>query len=270
MSRYAVLGHPVKHSLSPRIHALFAEQTGVSLDYKALEVPLDGFTEFVQDLYLQGYQGMNVTVPFKAEAWRLSRHSSERARAAQAVNTLMRTSDGWDGENTDGIGLLRDLQQNLKLKLAGKRILVLGAGGAVRGVLQPLLSMNPACLHIANRTVEKAIQLAQEFQAFGPVSGSGLEGPFDTSFDLIINGTAASLQGARLSLADGILAQGGTCYDMMYADKPTAFEQWGHQQGAAMSVNGLGMLVEQAAESFCLWHHVLPETRIVMASLREY
>jgi shikimate dehydrogenase len=212
---------------------------------------------------------MNVTLPFKGEAWQLCDHSSERAEAAQAVNTLIRTSDGWKGENTDGVGLLRDLQQNHNLELAGKRILVLGAGGAVRGVLQPLFSVSPVCLHIANRTAEKAIQLANDFQAFGPISGSGLEGPFDLPFDLIINGTAASLQGAKLNIADGLLIRGGTCYDMMYADKPTTFELWGNQQGAAISVNGLGMLVEQAAESFRLWHGVLPDTQDVLKTMRK-
>jgi shikimate dehydrogenase len=268
MNNYAVLGHPVKHSLSPRIHALFAGQTGISLSYEALEAPLDGFAEFVRDLHVQGYKGMNVTVPFKGEAWQLCNHSSKRAEAAQAVNTLIRTSDGWSGENTDGVGLLRDLQQNLKLELAGKRILLLGAGGAVRGVLSLLLSTSPARLHIANRTAKKAIQLANDFQALGPISGSGLEGPFESPYDLIINGTAASLQGARLNIADGVLAQDGACYDMMYAEKPTTFELWGRQQGAAISVNGLGMLVEQAAESFRLWHGVLPDTKDVLVRLR--
>lgn len=269
MDQYAVLGHPVQHSLSPRIHALFAEQAGISLSYKALEVPLEGFTEFVRDLHVQGYKGMNVTLPFKGEAWQLSHHSSERAQVAQTVNTLIYTSDGWNGENTDGVGLLRDLQQNLKLELMGKRILVLGAGGAVRGVLLPLLSANPAGLHIANRTADKAVQLANDFQAIGPVSGAGLDGPFDLPYDLIINGTAASLQGKVPKIADGLLIEGGICYDMMYANKSTAFELWGRQQGASISINGLGMLIEQAAESFRLWHNILPDTKAVLTSLQK-
>ena len=240
------------------------------LSYKTLEVPLDGFAEFVRDLHVQGYKGMNVTLPFKGEAWQLSHHSSERAQAAQAVNTLIHTPDGWNGENTDGVGLLRDLQQNLKLELTGKQILVLGAGGAVRGVLLPLLSANPAGLHIANRTLDKAIQLANDFQAIGSVSGSGLEGPFDPPYDLIINGTAASLQGDVPKISDGLLIEGGICYDMMYAKKPTAFELWGHQQGAAISINGLGMLIEQAAESFRVWHNILPDTQDVLTRVQKY
>jgi shikimate dehydrogenase len=268
MNMYAVLGHPVKHSLSPQIHALFSEQMGVPLSYEALEVPLDGFVEFVQRLHRKTYQGMNVTVPFKGDAWQLCEQVSERAQAAQAVNTLIRTTNGWRGDNTDGVGLLRDLTQNLMLELTGKRILLLGAGGAVRGVLSPLLTAEPACLHIANRTGDKAVQLANEFVGSGSLLGSGLDGPFDSGFDLIINGTAASLQGETPTIADGLLARGGACYDMMYAEMPTAFETWGHQQGAAMCSNGLGMLVEQAAESFHLWHNVLPDTRSVLALLR--
>jgi shikimate dehydrogenase len=268
MNLYAVLGHPVKHSLSPQIHALFAEQIGITLSYEALEVPLGGFIEFVQDLHCKTYQGMNVTVPFKGDAWQLCEQSSERAQAARAVNTLIRTTSGWYGDNTDGVGLLRDLTQNLMLELTGKRILLLGAGGAVRGVLSLLLTTEPACLHIANRTGDKAVRLANEFVSSGPLSGSGLDGPFDSDFDLIINGTAASLQGETPRMTEGLLACGGTCYDMMYAELPTAFEEWGHQQGAAMCSNGLGMLVEQAAESFYLWHNVLPDTRSVLALLR--
>lgn len=268
MNRYAVLGHPVEHSLSPQIHELFARQSEISLSYEALEVPLDGFTRFVRDLHTRGYQGMNVTLPFKEEAWLLSEDCSDRAQSARAVNTLIRTAAGWRGDNTDGVGLLRDLQQNLKLELTGNRMLILGAGGAVRGVLQPLLSARPASLHIANRTAKRAMQLAHDFVAMGTVSASGLEGPFEPPYDMIINGTAASLRGETPNIADGLLAQGGTCYDMMYASKPTAFMNWGYQQGAGISSDGLGMLVEQAAESFRLWHGILPDTANILASLR--
>ena len=269
MDQYAVLGNPIKHSLSPRIHTLFAEQTGQKLDYQALEVPIDGFSEFATDLHQQGYQGMNVTVPFKSDAWNLSESLSERATAAAAVNTLIRTGTGWQGDNTDGVGLLADLTSNLGINLTHQRILILGAGGAVRGVILPLLSAQPDLLHIANRTAEKAEALAKDFKAQGMVIGSGLNGPFPSRYDLIINGTAASLQGVVPQIPEGLLEVGGCCYDMMYSRQPTAFVQWAKNQGATLSTDGLGMLVEQAAESFFLWRGIRPDTRQILALLRK-
>ena len=264
MDRYAVLGNPVGHSLSPEIHRRFAAQTGQSLQYTALEVPLEHFAQFIADLHAEGLRGMNVTLPFKQQAFALSETLSERASAAGAVNTLIRTDTGWRGDNTDGAGLVADLTANLGLTLANRRILILGAGGAARGVLQPLLAQNPALTHIANRTAEKAHELAETFAAQGELRHSGLTGPFETPYDLIINATAASIHGQTPDIPDGLLAEGGAIYDMMYADKPTAFLEWGQAQGAATLADGLGMLVEQAAESFQQWRGVRPDTRSVL------
>lgn len=269
MDQYAVLGNPVKHSLSPRIHALFSEQTGQLLNYQALEAPVDGFAAFTSELHQQGYQGMNVTVPFKGDAWDLSESLSDRATAAAAVNTLIRTTSGWRGDNTDGVGLLNDLTCNIGIDLTNKRILILGAGGAVRGVILPLLSAQPAVLHIANRTAGKATALAGDFNHPGTLTGSGLDGPFRSQYDLIINGTAASLQGIVPAIPEGLLAAGASCYDMMYSSKPTAFVQWAQKQGAKRSVDGLGMLVEQAAESFFLWRGIRPDTGPILELIRQ-
>ncbi len=268
MDRYAVLGNPIGHSLSPEIHRRFAEQTGQTLQYVALEVPLDGFPEFVADLRAEGFRGMNVTVPFKQEAFAISESLSERARAAGAVNTLIRADAGWRGDNTDGAGLVRDLTRNLGLALRHRRLLLLGAGGAARGVIQPLLAEQPALLHIANRTAEKARHLVANFPGEKELEHSGLDGPFHAPYDLIINATAASLEGVAPAIPDGLLAKGGAIYDMMYSDRPTAFIEWGRAQGAAIAADGLGMLVEQAAESFYLWRGVRPDTRPVLTALR--
>ncbi len=268
--RYAVLGNPIKHSQSPRIHQQFAAQTEQSISYEALEAPLDDFEGFVGQLGEQGYRGMNVTVPFKEQAWRLCTHRSERAEHAGAVNTLIREGDGsgWRGDNTDGIGLLNDLQENAGVDLGGKRILLLGAGGAVRGVLLPLLDANPASLHIANRTASKAEALAKDFANRGQLSGSGYDFAVDAPFDVIINGTAASLSGDVPPVPDGAVSPDTLCYDMMYSATPTAFMRWAERHGAA-SRDGLGMLVEQAAESFYLWRGVRPETGSVLKNMRE-
>ncbi|MGF1546387.1 MAG: shikimate dehydrogenase [Thiotrichales bacterium] len=268
MDRYAVLGHPVQHSLSPRIHTLFAAQTGENLSYAALEAPLDGFAEFVRDLHTAGYRGMNVTIPFKADAYALSEHCSERATRAKAANTLIRTATGFRGDNTDGAGLLRDLTHNLGLDLTGRRILLLGAGGAARGVLAPLLAAAPASLHIANRTVATAQQLAADFADLGTVRASGFAGPYPDRFDLIINATAASLHGELPPLPATLVGADTICYDMMYAREPTAFMRWGQDRGAALSVDGLGMLVEQAAEAFYVWRGIRPRTAPVLEALR--
>ncbi len=268
MDRYAVIGNPVKHSLSPRIHALFAQQYGQAISYEALEAPLDGFPAFVLKLYDAGYLGLNVTVPFKQQAWALADTLSEAAQMAEAVNTLIHGETGWRGDNTDGKGLVNDLLNNLHLSLNNQRVLILGAGGAVRGVLLPLLQQTPALLHIANRTATKAQALAAQFAHLGSVRGSGLEGPYDAGFDLIINGTASSLQGSVPDIPPELVKPDTLCYDMMYADSPTAFVAWGRRQGAAQSVDGLGMLVEQAAESFYLWRGQRPQTKPVLQQLR--
>lgn len=268
MRQFAVFGNPIAHSRSPQIHQLFAGQTGIELQYQALLAPLDGFAASVARFFEQG-SGANVTVPFKEEAFALADELTARARRAGAVNTLHKTADGkLLGDNTDGAGLVNDLLNN-GIELQGRRILVLGAGGAVRGILQPLLAHAPAELCIANRTVEKAEQLCREFAELGPVVACGFDW-IETSVDLIINGTSASLQGELPPLADSLVKKGHTCcYDMMYGKQQTLFNRWAQQQGAAKTIDGLGMLVEQAAEAFYVWNGVRPETAPVLAHLRE-
>ncbi|WP_236207605.1 shikimate dehydrogenase [Pseudomonas tohonis] len=268
MDRYAVFGNPIGHSKSPLIHRLFAAQTGQALEYEALLAPLDDFTGFARAFFVQGLGG-NVTVPFKEQAFQMADSLSERARRAGAVNTLKRLEDGsLLGDNTDGAGLVGDLMRNAGLELAGQRILLLGAGGAVRGVLEPLLAQRPAAVVIANRTVEKAEQLAREFADLGPVLASGFDW-LEEPVDLIVNGTSASLAGELPPISPSLIEAGHTaCYDMMYGAQATAFNRWAQEQGAARTLDGLGMLVEQAAEAFLLWRGVRPETAPVLAELR--
>lgn len=267
--RYAVFGNPIAHSKSPQIHRLFAQQTGQDLTYETILAPLDDFTSVAKDFFQQG-QGANITVPFKEDAYRLADQLTERARLAGAVNTLKRQADGsLLGDNTDGAGLLNDLSNNAGISLTGLNILLLGAGGAVRGVLEPLLAQQPARLVIANRTEEKAAHLASLFADFGLVEVSHFEA-LQTPFDLIINGTSASLSGAVPPIPVLCVQAGHTlCYDMMYSKEPTAFNRWALECGAARALDGLGMLVEQAAESFALWRGVRPETQSVLSLLRE-
>lgn len=267
--RYAVFGHPIGHSQSPRIHTLFAEQTGQNLVYTAEDVPPESFETSVRQFFAAGGKGLNCTVPLKELAFRIADTLSERARRGKAVNTLALRPDGTVfGDNTDGLGLVRDLTTNLGLELPGRRILLLGAGGASRGILAPLLELRPERLAIANRTAEKARLLAAEFADLGPVGGGGFETLVGKSFDLILNATAASLSGALPELPEGLLAKEGVCYDLAYGREPTAFVRWGEREGASLSVDGLGMLVEQAAEAFCLWRGVRPETRPVIEALK--
>lgn len=268
--RYAVFGHPISHSKSPRIHGLFAQQTGQSLEYMAQDVPAELFEKSVSEFLRQGGRGLNCTIPLKELAWRLADRCSERAQRAKAVNTLKLEADGsLSGENTDGVGLVRDLRANLGLRLTGKRILLLGAGGASRGILQPLLAESPHSLVIANRTEEKATQLAQEFAGLGVISACGFADLAGQHFDLILNATATSLQGEIPPLPDDALATGGACYDLAYGTKPTPFLRWGKERGAAVSADGLGMLVEQAAEAFWIWRGVRPDTAPVIHLLSE-
>jgi shikimate dehydrogenase len=269
MDHYAVMGNPVAHSKSPRIHTLFAEQTSQQLLYEAILVEKNCFKEAVADFLQRGGKGLNITVPFKEEAWALATTRSERAERAGAVNTLILDQNGRHfGDNTDGAGLVRDLLQNHGTTLKNKRLLLVGAGGAARGVIEPLLNENPALLVIANRTADKAIELARLFCELGHTEGCGLDDVAGQSFDLIINATAASLAGQVPALPDSVITPGSSCYDMMYADKPTAFMEWAQQRGAAHCMDGLGMLVEQAAESFYLWREVRPDTGPVIQALR--
>ncbi len=265
---YAVMGNPIAHSKSPRIHALFAAQTGQNLEYRAMLVEADGFAAAARAFRDAGGKGLNVTVPFKQDAWVFADLLSARAERAGAVNTLIFDATGVRGDNTDGPGLVRDLTGNHGCPLADKKILLLGAGGAARGVLQPLLAERPAQLVIANRTAAKAVELSLRFSDLGRVSGCGFADLAGRRFDLIVNATAAGLHDAVPPLPDGVLATDGWCYDLMYGKEPTAFVRWGWAQGAAHSLDGLGMLVEQAAESFHLWRGVWPETKPVIEALR--
>ncbi|MCU1719089.1 shikimate dehydrogenase [Pseudomonas sp. 5P_3.1_Bac2] len=268
MDRYAVFGNPIGHSKSPLIHRLFAEQTAQQLSYEALLAPLDDFTGFAREFFREG-RGANVTVPFKEQAFAMVDSLSARAQRAGAVNTLVKQDDGrLLGDNTDGAGLVRDLTVNAGLSLQSKRLLLLGAGGAVRGVLEPLLAEQPACVVIANRTVAKAEQLAQAFADLGPVVASGFDW-IDAPVDIIINGTSASLAGELPPIAPSLIQAGHTlCYDMMYGKEPTAFNRWASAHGAARTLDGLGMLVEQAAEAFFVWRGVRPSSQGVLAELR--
>ncbi|MCL7421509.1 MAG: shikimate dehydrogenase [Methylobacter sp.] len=266
--RYAVFGHPIKHSKSPRIHQLFAEQTGQSLEYTAQDVPAEQFNTAVQSFFAAGGKGLNCTVPLKGLAWAFADRKTERAQLSQAVNTLAVQADGAIlGDNTDGQGLVTDLTINHAITLTGRRILILGAGGASRGIMGPLLEQVPRAIVIANRTVDKAIDLAQAFQNKGAVSGCGFDDLQNRQFDLILNATSASLSDQLPPLPDAILAENGVCYDLAYGNEPTAFVRWGLRQNAAKSLDGLGMLVEQAAEAFFIWRGVRPETRPVIELL---
>ncbi len=262
--RYAVIGNPVAHSKSPWIHAEFARQTRQDIEYTQIEAPLDGFARTLDAFRAAGGRGANVTLPFKDQAFRYCGNAlSERARAAGVVNTLIFEGNGVRGDNTDGIGLLRDITVNLGRAIAGRRVLLMGAGGAARGVVGPLLSARPQCLVIANRTADKARALAQRF---GAASGGGYGDIENAQFDLLINATSAGLVDEAPPLASGAFAPGALGYDMVYG-RDTPFLALARAAGAAAS-DGLGMLVEQAAESFQIWRSVAPDTRAVLAALR--
>lgn len=269
MDQYGVVGNPVAHSKSPRIHAWFAGQCGQAMEYRAILVEPGDFPRAVKDFFASGGKGLNVTVPFKEEAWKLPAVQSEHARLAGAVNTLFIGSGRvLNAHNTDGIGLVRDILRNHGGILRGKRLLVLGAGGAARGILKPLLDQEPAVLRIANRTVDKANALAQAFGGYGKLESCGFEALAGQRFDWVINATSASLQGELPPLPENLLAPGAWCYDLMYADAETPFRRWAREMGAERSMDGLGMLVEQAAESFYLWRGTRPKTAEVIARLR--
>lgn len=267
--RYAVFGNPIAHSKSPVIHQCFAEQTQQALTYEALLAPVDQFSASFKTFLQQQGRGANVTVPFKQEAFALAEQLTPRAQRAGAVNTLWQDAQGVvHGDTTDGIGLVRDLIHNQNLSLKDKRILILGAGGAVRGVIEPILAEQPAQLVIANRTLSKAQELVPIFAEFGNLSACSFEELEGQQFDLVINGTAASLAGELPPLPDHLLAQGAACYDMMYGKEPTVFNRWALVHGAVQAIDGLGMLVEQAAEAFQIWRGVKPDSQSVIAALR--
>ncbi len=265
---YAVIGNPIAHSKSPQIHQAFAEQTGEQLVYTAERVEPGEVENFVKNFAASNGKGLNVTVPFKQDAFQIASELSPRAQRAGAVNTLKLEGDVISGDTTDGVGLLNDLTKNHQINLKNKRILIVGAGGAVRGVLEPLLLAGPEQLVIANRTLSKAQQLAQDFAAFGAIHASSFEALAGQNFELVINGTSASLAGELPPLPEHLFAPQACAYDMMYGAEPTAFLKWAQQQGAEDCYDGLGMLVEQAAESFYIWRKKRPETRGVIEQLR--
>lgn len=268
---YAVVGNPISHSKSPRIHNLFARQTGEQLEYTAIQAPEDDFEGTVKGFFERGGKGLNITVPFKEQAWQLAELRTQRAERAGAANTLYKDSNGsLTADNTDGKGLVTDLMVNHGVRLAGKRLLVLGAGGAVRGVLGPILAEEPAALTIANRTLAKAESLVSFFESVAGdthLEACGFEQPTD-AFDVIINGTSASLQGDLPPVSASVIGADTVIYDMMYSLQTTTFNQWALDQGATRVFDGLGMLVEQAAESFRIWRGKTPDTRPVIEELR--
>lgn len=271
MDRYAVIGNPIAHSKSPAIHAAFARQTGEALTYTHCLAPLDGFVAAVESFRTAGGRGLNVTVPFKLEAFALAIQHSPRALGAGAVNTLAFHGDEILGDNTDGAGLVRDLLHNLGFELSGRRVLLLGAGGAARGVILPLLAERPAMLTIANRGADKAHALCAQFvEAAGgiPLQANSLAELSAPVYDIIINATAASLASEAPAVADSVYSNCALAYDMMYAKDETAFMHTARAGGARATADGLGMLVEQAAESFLLWRGVRPDTIPVLAELR--
>ena len=286
--RYAVIGNPVEHSLSPEIHAAFAAQTQQDLSYQRLHGPIGLFAATCEQFFAEGGLGLNVTLPFKLDAYEWVQTRDGNAAMAKAVNTIMHTKDGYRGYNTDGIGLLRDLEANVGVELQGANVLILGAGGAVRGALGPLLAAGPRSVTVANRTASKAHGLAAEFHSaeFHNIVGVGLE-DVQSAFDIVINGTSAGVgrkretgemaeleeqeqQEEHRGIVSASSVAGATCYDMFYSlDGPTPFCRWSEAHGARRVVDGLGMLVAQAAEAFAIWRGVTPDTSTVLRALRD-
>lgn len=269
MARYAVIGNPVAHSLSPTIHTLFANQTGEPVHYGKLLAPMEAFRDTVEQFRASGGSGLNVTLPFKGQARELSATLTNRARRAGAVNTLVFDRDGIRGDNTDGAGFVRDLRDNRQLALADARILILGAGGAVAGVLGPLLDTRPVGILIANRTEARAHELAAAFEDGGPVHACSLEDIPDEPVDLIVNAISAGLSGRVIAPPPKTVGAATACYDMVYSREATPFIRWAREHGARFAADGLGMLVEQAAESFYVWRGVRPETQPVLERLSD-
>jgi shikimate dehydrogenase len=265
------MGNPIAHSKSPQIHQLFAQQTRQNISYEAILVDVGGFEQAVGNFVATGGKGLNITVPFKQDAWKLVDQRSQRALLAGAVNTIIVNPDHTlSGDNTDGTGLVRDLRQTHNTTLQAKTILLLGAGGAARGVLEPLANENPASILIANRTPDRAHDLARQFSQLADIKGCAFSALAQQQpFDIIINATSASLKGEIPEIPANVIGERSFCYDMMYGSQPTAFMRWASEQGAVKSVDGLGMLVEQAAESFYLWRGVRPQTKEVIAAIRQ-
>ena len=267
MNKYAVIGNPIHHSLSPTIHAQFAKQIGLSISYEKILAPLDGFTVTVKNFVSAGALGFNITVPFKVEAYDLVDECTSNANIASSVNTIKVESGALYGENTDGIGLVNDLCNNLQQLIKGKDILILGAGGTTQGILLPFLKCQPERILLANRTKAKSLKLASKYNEYGKVCGFGLDQIKAKPVDIIINATSASLDGKMPEIPSGVAA-GALCYDLMYG-RQTPFMHWARENSALEVTDGLGMLVEQAASAFAFWHDMIPETKEVIKSLRE-
>lgn len=268
--RYAVMGNPVAHSKSPFIHQLFARQFQHRIEYSAIQVDPGGLPQAIAQFRAAGGKGLNITLPFKLDAFRLADHLSDRAKVAGAVNTLkFEPDDRIFGDNTDGIGLVHDIELNLATSIKGKQVLLLGAGGAARGVLGPLIKHHPARVVIANRTVARARDVVQLFSGQVPIEACSFADLRGKHFDLVINGTSASVKGEVPSLPATLYTRDSLAYDMMYGDRPTPFLEWSALHGAARVSDGLGMLVEQAAESYFVWRGVRPETKSVIAALKK-
>ncbi len=261
IDRYAVIGNPIEHSKSPDIHLLFADQTGERLSYEKILTDKDNFSQVITKFFTNGGKGMNVTVPFKNDACEFVDELTEYAKHAGAVNTIYKNESGnFIGANTDGIGLLRDLKKILRLQLLNKKILVIGAGGATQGIVEPLLKENPSELIIANRTVSKAEAITEQFKSFGKISSCSLTEIPKHSFDLVVHATSAGLQGNKVELPAEIIGSNTCCYDLSYSDQDTPFMQWAKNHNAGKVVDGFGMLLEQAAEAFYLWRGKRPDT----------
>ena len=267
--RYAVIGHPVSHSWSPFIHGMFAKQTEQTITYSRIEAAPEDFERHVGAFFQTGGKGLNVTVPHKQVAAFVARYRSPRAEIAGAVNTLICKDDGVHGDNTDGAGLMTDLTRNLSFDLHNVRVLILGAGGAARGVLGPLLAAAPEYLEIANRNASRAAELAKEFANLGEIKGCGFDAISEQHFDLILNATSASLQDLVPPVPHKAISPTTLCYDMAYGKGDTAFTRWAKSVGAGRAECGWGMLVEQAAESFYLWRGVRPDTKPVLEAVKE-
>jgi shikimate dehydrogenase len=265
---YAIIGNPVSHTKSPFIHAEFARQTGEDMRYEAILAPLDGFAATVAQFRESGGKGLNITLPFKLEAFELATQLTERAEQARAVNTLRFDADTILGDNTDGAGVVRDIQNNLGFSIQGKRVLLMGAGGAAQGALLPVLEQQPELVVIANRTAEKAVALENQFSGYGKVSGGDYARLKGKAFDLVINSTSTGLTGELPPLPQGVFAPSSLAYDMVYGKGLTRFLEHARDNGAERLADGLGMLVEQAVESFYLWRGVRPDGRPVMEKLR--
>ncbi len=269
--RYGVIGYPIKHSASPKIHRHWGEQYNKRIRYDAIEAPAGHFSEVAYDFFLYGGRGLNVTVPHKQIAFRICNELSERARACGAVNLLEQRKDGtFFGDNSDGAGLVRDLTVNQKLDLSGIHIAVIGAGGAARGLLLPLLELAPASLVLANRSIKRAQQIASELQLADAIETCAMRKLANRHFDLVINATSAGLQGRIPTIPTEIILQDSTCYDLAYGKAANPFMSYAKRKGAARVLDGWGMLVEQAAESFEVWHRLRPDTAHVLANRERF